>query len=106
MDVPGIRELALVDAAEGVASAFEDVEILAARCRFVDCDHQTEPGCAVQSALSEGQLEPERLQQYRKLRREEARNSASLSERRDTERRTTQRRRHLAKERERTNHDE
>ena len=106
MDVPGIRELALVDVAEGVASAFEDVETLAARCRFVDCEHQTEPGCAVQSALSEGQLELERLQQYRKLRREEARNSTSLSERRDTERRTTQRRRHLAKERERTNHDE
>jgi ribosome biogenesis GTPase len=106
MDVPGIRELALVDAAEGVASAFEDVATLAAHCRFVDCEHQTEPGCAVQSALSEGQLELERLQQYRKLRREEARNSTSLSERRDTERRTTQRRRHLAKQRERTNHDE
>ncbi|HBP16104.1 MAG TPA: hypothetical protein DD457_12905 [Gammaproteobacteria bacterium] len=104
--MPGIRELALAEATEGVASAFEDVEILAARCRFVDCNHQTEPGCAVQSAISEGRLEPERLKQFRKLRREEARNSASLSERRNTDRRTTQRIRRHAKERERTIDDE
>lgn len=106
VDVPGIRELALAEAAEGVASAFEDVENLAARCRFVDCNHQTEPGCAVQSAITKGRLEPERLKLFRKLRREEARNSASLSERRDTARRTTQRIRRFVKERERTPHDE
>ncbi|MEE3182751.1 MAG: ribosome small subunit-dependent GTPase A [Pseudomonadota bacterium] len=106
VDVPGIRELALAEATEGVASAFEDVETLAARCRFVDCNHQTEPGCAVQSAISEGRLEPERLKQFRKLRREEARNSASLSERRNTDRRTTQRIRRHAKARERTIDDE
>ena len=106
MDVPGIRELALAEATDGIAAAFEDIEGLAIHCRFANCIHETEPGCAVQLAISEGVLDLERLEQFRKLRREEARNSASLSERRDTERRTTQRNRRFAKEREKTGHDE
>ena len=106
MDVPGIRELALAEATEGVAAAFEDIESLATHCRFTNCIQQTEPGCAVQSAIAEGGLDLERLKQFRKLQREEARNSASLSERRDTDRRMTQRIRRFAKEREKTSHDE
>ena len=106
MDVPGIRELALAEATDGIAGAFEDIESRAIHCRFANCIHETEPGCAVQLAISKGVLDLERLEQFRKLRREEERNSASLSERRDTERRTTQRNRRFAKEREKTGHDE
>jgi ribosome biogenesis GTPase / thiamine phosphate phosphatase len=70
LDTPGMRELALWDAAGGVEDAFNDVADLAAACRFADCQHQTEPGCAVQAALADGSLEEERLESYRKLQRE------------------------------------
>lgn len=72
IDTPGMRELGLLDAAEGVAQAFEDVAGLAADCRFHDCRHDSEPGCAVQLAVAEGSLTPERLASYTKLQREAA----------------------------------
>ncbi|MFP6796786.1 MAG: ribosome small subunit-dependent GTPase A [Pseudomonadales bacterium] len=97
LDGPGIRELALADAAEGVASTFKDIEVLAASCRFVDCTHQVEPGCAVRSAISEGRIELERLKQFKTLQREEAHNSTSLFEHRQNARRTTQRNRQASK---------
>ena len=74
LDTPGMRELGLWDAEEGVRAAFQDIEALAARCRFGDCAHQDEPGCAVIEAVA-----PERLQSYHKLLREQARQA----ERRD-----------------------
>jgi ribosome biogenesis GTPase len=70
IDTPGMRELQLWDAAEGLERAFEDVEELAAECRFNDCQHETEPGCAVRAAIAAGTLERGRLDSYHKLQRE------------------------------------
>lgn len=69
IDTPGMRELALLDG-DGLASAFEDVTRVAATCRFSDCGHQSEPGCAVRVALSSGSLDPERFEAFEKLGRE------------------------------------
>ncbi len=80
IDTPGMRALRLTEASEGIASVFEDIEALAAECRFSDCRHETEPGCRVQAALAEGSLDPARLKRWRKLRSEEARNSESIAE--------------------------
>jgi ribosome biogenesis GTPase len=70
LDTPGMRELGLMDANNGLAATFEDVEALVAACRFSDCSHRTEPGCAVQAALKTGALEPQRLKSFVKLQRE------------------------------------
>lgn len=70
MDTPGIRELAMWDAADGVSATFDDVERLTADCRFRDCNHGAEPGCAVQAALVNGALSAERWRGFDKLRRE------------------------------------
>jgi ribosome biogenesis GTPase len=67
IDTPGMRELGLWEAEEGVQATFTDIEALAAGCRFNDCRHLNEPGCAVQEALRAGGLPPERLESYRKL---------------------------------------
>ncbi len=72
LDTPGMRELGLWDGASGLKATFSDVEALAEACRFQDCAHASEPGCAVQAALDEGMLTPERLDSYRKLLREQA----------------------------------
>lgn len=72
IDTPGMRELGLWDAADGVAQTFADLEALAARCRFRNCRHQSEPGCAVAAAVESGALDERRLDSYEKLRREEA----------------------------------
>jgi ribosome biogenesis GTPase len=70
VDTPGLREVQLWDADEGIDQAFADVDELAADCRFNDCAHKQEPGCAVQEAIDEGRLPRERLQSYRALQRE------------------------------------
>jgi ribosome biogenesis GTPase len=70
LDTPGMRELQLWDAAEGLNATFEDVEALAAQCRFSDCAHGREPDCAVRAALAEGTLDAERYESWRKLQRE------------------------------------
>ena len=67
LDTPGMRELALWDAGGGVDETFADVATLAAECRFGDCAHETEPGCAIRAALADGRLATERLESYRKL---------------------------------------
>ena len=69
IDTPGMRELGLLDG-DGLASAFEDVERSAAACRFNDCRHQTEPGCAIRAALATGELDADRFRAFRKLERE------------------------------------
>ena len=71
IDTPGLRELQLWNAAEGLTQTFADVDELAGQCRFTDCQHQNEPGCAVQGALSEGGLAADRLESWRKLQREQ-----------------------------------
>jgi ribosome biogenesis GTPase len=73
LDTPGMRELGLWDAEAGVAATFADVEALVAGCRFRDCAHATEPGCAVQAALADGRLDAGRWRGYVKLQREAAR---------------------------------
>ena len=71
IDTPGLRELQLWDGGGNtVDGAFGDIEDLAAACRFADCAHEREPGCAVNAALAAGTLAPERLQSWRKLQRE------------------------------------
>lgn len=70
LDTPGMRELGLWDADEGVAAAFADIEALGSACRFRDCSHQAEPGCAVRLALESGDLDTGRWKSYGKLQRE------------------------------------
>jgi ribosome biogenesis GTPase len=71
IDTPGLRELQLgEDEDQGLAATFAEVEELAVGCRFTDCSHRNEPGCAVLAAVRDGRLEPSRLENYRKLGRE------------------------------------
>jgi ribosome biogenesis GTPase len=70
LDSPGMRELGLWDAEEGVVATFEDVEALIGACRFSDCQHRREPGCAVRKALESGALDEGRWGAYNKLQRE------------------------------------
>jgi ribosome biogenesis GTPase len=67
LDTPGLRSLPLWDAASGVATTFADIEDLASGCRFRDCVHEHEPGCAVRSAVDSGELGARRLESYHKL---------------------------------------
>jgi ribosome biogenesis GTPase len=70
LDTPGMREFALLDAGEGVGATFADVERLAASCRFADCRHGSEPGCAIRAGLADGSLDEGRWRSYGKLQRE------------------------------------
>jgi ribosome biogenesis GTPase len=70
IDTPGMRELSLYDDADGVDTAYADVALLAADCRFRDCAHRTEPGCAVAAAIDGGRLDPARYAAWRKLQAE------------------------------------
>ncbi len=70
IDTPGLRELGLIDAGEGIADTFSDIAELISRCAFSDCTHRNEPGCAVRQALEDGSLDPERWEMYSKLDRE------------------------------------
>lgn len=70
IDTPGLRGVGLIDADEGIAATFHDVEDLVQACRFNDCSHGSEPGCAVRAALEEGTLSVRRFESWRKLRRE------------------------------------
>ena len=72
LDTPGMRELGLMDADEGITATFDDIDSLAEQCRFHDCGHTNEPGCAVQAALEAGALDPHRWRNYQKLQREAA----------------------------------
>lgn len=83
MDTPGMCEVQITGAAAGLDSVFADIAALAESCRFGDCRHDSEPGCAVNAAIAEGKLEPGRVRRWRKLVTGEAYNNASLAERRD-----------------------
>jgi ribosome biogenesis GTPase len=72
IDTPGMRELGMWDAGEGLTAAFTDIEALAACCRFRDCTHHSEPGCAVRAAVERGELSEARLLSYKKLQAENA----------------------------------
>lgn len=80
VDTPGMRELALHDAAEGIDILFADITDLAASCKFSDCQHDTEPGCMVRKAVENGEIDEDRLDRWRKLRDEDAKNSETVAE--------------------------
>ena len=70
IDTPGMRELGMWDVSEGLADAFADVEQLLGKCRFSDCEHNTEPGCAIKAAIAAGELDIQRWESYQKLKEE------------------------------------
>ncbi len=70
IDTPGLREIQLWNSEEGLDKTFDDVQALAQQCRFSDCQHDAEPGCAVKAALEDGSLEAERFDHYRLLQNE------------------------------------
>jgi len=70
IDTPGLREAQLWRGEEALENLFEDVEEVARECRFNDCEHRSEPGCAINAAIERGELDAARLESYRKLQRE------------------------------------
>jgi ribosome biogenesis GTPase len=86
LDTPGMRELQIADCESGIEELFDEILELATHCRFRDCSHRDDDGCAVRAAVETGQLEPRRLVNYLKLQSEQARNAQSLMERRQLER--------------------
>lgn len=82
LDTPGMRELQLADVESGLAHLFSDIDKLSAQCRFSDCAHLSEPGCAVLAAVESGVVDEVRLGRWRKLLAEEQFNSSSLAQRR------------------------
>jgi ribosome biogenesis GTPase len=86
LDTPGMRELQLTGVSSGLEDVFADVVALTKSCRFSDCRHESEPGCAVLAAIENAAVDPERVKRWRKLAAEEAYNSESLSERRARDR--------------------
>ena len=78
IDTPGMRELGMWDVTEGIGEAFGDVEMYLGRCRFSDCSHQGEPGCAVKAAIAAGELDLARWESYCKLKNEAVSRDALL----------------------------
>jgi len=70
IDTPGLREAQLWTGDDAIGNLFEDIERIAVECRFNDCEHRSEPGCAIKAAIAKGELDAERLDSYRKLQRE------------------------------------
>lgn len=71
IDTPGMRELGMWDVSEGLSDAFADVEAYLGKCRFSDCRHEREPGCAIRAAIDSGELDVQRWESYRKLKEED-----------------------------------
>ena len=82
IDTPGMRELGMWDVSEGLSDAFSDVESNLGRCRFSDCSHDREPGCAIKAAIAAGELDIQRWESYRKL-KEEAVDKAEMLRRKN-----------------------
>jgi ribosome biogenesis GTPase / thiamine phosphate phosphatase len=80
IDTPGMREIQVVDSEEGVEMVFDDIAALGINCRFSNCSHKTEPGCAIQSAIASGILDKNRLERFQKLQIEERQNTKSMYE--------------------------
>jgi ribosome biogenesis GTPase len=88
IDTPGMREIGLVDNHQGISMTFEEIELLAADCKFNDCTHTNEPGCAVQRAIQNGEIDQEVLDHYKKLEREVRHFASSVAEKRKIDRET------------------
>jgi ribosome biogenesis GTPase len=82
IDTPGMRELQLLDVADALDDVFAEIAALAGQCRFSDCSHSSEPGCAVLAAIEQGELDAARLQRFRKLLSEDRHNTATVAQRR------------------------
>jgi ribosome biogenesis GTPase len=87
IDTPGMRELKLGSMEAAVSAVFDDIETLARNCRFRDCEHRDDAGCALHAAVADGRLDARRLSSYQKLQREAERASQSVHERRAIDRR-------------------
>ncbi len=98
MDTPGMRELQVVDVASGIDAVFDDILELARDCRYVNCSHTSEDGCAVQGAVAEGGLAPERLVRFNALRAEAAENARAAQELKDKSRAASRKQRRLQAE--------
>lgn len=70
IDTPGVRALAATTDPHAIDETFTDISVLAAKCRYTDCAHRSEPGCAVREALGSGLLDAERFDRYQRMRRE------------------------------------
>ena len=81
LDTPGMRELQVTDAASGISDLFPDLHNLSLECKFSDCSHQVEPGCAILAAINAGEIDTDRLARWNKLATEEQANSESLARR-------------------------
>lgn len=86
IDTPGMRALPLTDVSDGIEAVFADIEELSLSCRFSNCAHDTEPGCAVQAAVEEGTLDADRIRRWRKLKAEDRHNSETVAEARSRDR--------------------
>jgi ribosome biogenesis GTPase len=82
LDTPGMRELQLADVQTGIDDVFAEISALAESCKFSNCAHESEPGCAVRQAVAAGNIDEARVGRWRKLRREDAHNRESIAERR------------------------
>ena len=82
VDTPGMRELGMYEVASGVTEVFEDVTAVALECRFANCTHAEEPGCAIRAAMRKGALDPARVERWRKLAEESAASSGVSAARR------------------------
>ncbi len=82
LDTPGMREIQMADAEAGIADLFDDLTELASMCKFNDCSHEVEPGCAVRKAIEDGTVDAARYARWQKLAAEDKHNSASLAKRR------------------------
>jgi ribosome biogenesis GTPase len=87
VDTPGMRELQMSEVTAGVAEVFDDVVAITLECRFTNCTHEQEPGCAIQAALAQGSLDPARLARWRKLAHEDVLNTGAAAARRARPRR-------------------
>jgi ribosome biogenesis GTPase len=81
IDTPGMRELQLWDTGDAISGTFADIEALAVGCRFRDCRHRQEPGCAVRLAADDGDLPAGRLESYHKLQDEQAHQTRQMDQR-------------------------
>lgn len=83
IDTPGMRGLGVADVAFGIDTTFPEITELAATCKFRDCDHDSEPGCAVQAAIASGDIDPDRLKRFKKLKRENQHATETIAQARD-----------------------
>lgn len=86
IDMPGMRELGMLGISEGIDNSFADIQAHSTNCRFADCTHTSEPGCAIQSAITQGELDQGHFQSYLKLKNESAFHDMSLLEKRKKDR--------------------